>query len=65
MSILVNFFFYDRPETYVGDINTEGTVILKEEIGRAMKSLDAGKAVGSDGIDIEILLATASSIGSW
>ena len=28
---------------------------MKEEVGRAMKNLKAGKAVESDGIDIEML----------
>ena len=48
-------FFDDRPETYVGEFNTEGPVILKEEVRKAMKSLKAGNAVGSDGIGIEML----------
>ena len=48
-------FLDQRPETYGGEFNNEGPVILKEEVKKAMKSLKAGKAVGSDGIDIEML----------
>ena len=44
-----------RPHTYGSQIKAEGAVILKEEVTVAMKKLKTGKAVGSDGIDIDML----------
>ena len=50
-------FLDQRLGTYGGEFNAEGLVILEYEVKAAMKKLKAGKAVASDGMDIEILYA--------
>ena len=48
--------FHDqRPETYGGEFNPEGGLILKDEVKATLEKVKAGKAVGSDKNCIEML----------
>ena len=50
-------FFDDRPDSISLDLNTEGPIILHQEVRAAIESMKKGKAVGEDDISLEMITA--------
>ena len=54
---ITELFMDERPENLNINFNDEGPPIMKEEVQAAIKTMKTGKAVGDDGISVEMLRA--------